>query len=243
MSDAGVYRCPSCGAPADPKAAACAYCGAKLSPVRCPWCFQWTDASAKDCPRCGATAVAPPPDARPLICPSCGASGRLSTRALGGARLAGCMTCAGVWADVESFRSLCADRATQAAFLGQGSALPRPEASDPSLAEIRYRPCPVCSELMNRFNFANCSGVILDVCKPHGVWFDADELRRIVLFIQGGGLDVERDREIEQLELERRRAEDAGDYTQPPVSSPLSPIPDGVASARGLLEHLMGLTD
>ena len=61
---------------------------------------------------------------------------------------------------------------------------PRPATSDPSMMEIRYRPCPVCRQLMNRFNFARSSGVILDSCKPHGIWFDPDELRRIVAFIR-----------------------------------------------------------
>ena len=37
---------------------------------------------------------------------------------------------------------------------------------------------------MNRVQFANCSHVIVDVCKPHGTWFDRDELRRIVELAQ-----------------------------------------------------------
>ena len=44
--------------------------------------------------------------------------------------------------------------------------------------KIRYIPCPICHELMNRVNFANFSGVIVDVCREHGTWFDRDELRR-----------------------------------------------------------------
>jgi Zn-finger nucleic acid-binding protein len=204
VSEASVYRCPACGAPADPKAGACAYCKALLQPVRCPWCFEWTDAAAKGCSRCGSAAVPPEADAKPLSCPSCRGAGKLSTRALGGARLAGCMTCGGVWADVESFKRLCEDRATQTAYLGKGSVVEHPQKSDPTLQEVVYRPCPICAELMNRFNFAGCSGVILDACKPHGVWFDAEELRRIVEFIRGGGFDVARKLERESLEDERR---------------------------------------
>jgi len=41
---------------------------------------------------------------------------------------------------------------------------------------------------MNRVNFARISGVILDVCKMHGVWFDRDELSQVLESIQGGGL-------------------------------------------------------
>ncbi|MFI5350770.1 MAG: zf-TFIIB domain-containing protein [Elusimicrobiota bacterium] len=242
MTDASVYRCPACGAPADPKAAACAYCAARLQPVRCPWCFEWTDASAKGCSRCGSTAEAPAANAGPLSCPSCRGAGRLSTRALGGARLSGCMTCGGVWADAESFKRLCEDRSTQTAYLGKGSVVGPPKPSDPTAHAIVYRPCPVCGDLMNRFNFAGCSGVILDVCKPHGVWFDADELRRIVEFIRGGGLDVARGLERQSLEDERRRLERAADDLARPLNGYPPPV-HHITSAAGLLAHLLGLED
>ena len=62
---------------------------------------------------------------------------------------------------------------------------------------------------MNRKNFASTSGVIVDVCKPHGIWFDRDELGRIVQFVMKGGLETSRRRELERLEekLRRRREE------------------------------------
>ena len=36
--------------------------------------------------------------------------------------------------------------------------------------------CPVCHKLMNRSNYGSGSGVIVDVCGPHGVFFDRGEL-------------------------------------------------------------------
>jgi hypothetical protein len=51
---------------------------------------------------------------------------------------------------------------------------------------------------MNRLNFAHTSGVIVDVCTPHGTWFDADELRRVLEFITNGGLEAARVRELRQ---------------------------------------------
>lgn len=240
MNEGSVYRCPACGAPADPKAGACAYCKAPLQPVRCPWCFEWTDAAAKGCARCGSAAVPPEPDAKPLSCPSCRGAGTLSTRALGGARLAGCMTCGGVWADVGSFKTLCEDRATQTAYLGKGSVVEHPAKSDPTQKAIVYRPCPLCAELMNRFNFAGCSGVILDACKPHGVWFDAEELRRIVEFIRGGGLDEARRLEREALEDERRllNRERSVDDALNPLAPRGYEFPGHVTSASDLLLRL-----
>ncbi|MBI3287900.1 MAG: zinc ribbon domain-containing protein [Elusimicrobia bacterium] len=236
MSD--VFRCPSCGAPADPKAPSCGYCAAKLEPVRCPWCFEWIGAR-RDCGRCGARAMPPGQDETVLTCP-CGQT--LHSRELGAARLSGCASCAGVWADAASFKSICADRSTQAAYMGEGSVLARPSQSDPSREEIKYRPCPLCRELMNRINFAGCSGVVLDLCKPHGVWFDPDELRRIVEFIRAGGLDVARAKEITLLELERRRLENVERDTLRPVAGlPPWRRPGHVTAASGLLKHLLGI--
>ena len=59
---------------------------------------------------------------------------------------------------------------------------------------------------MNRVTGAKGSGVVLDVCKAHGIWFDKDELRRVLAFIAGGGLDRAREQEIEALKEARRAA-------------------------------------
>ncbi len=50
-----------------------------------------------------------------------------------------------------------------------------------------YRPCAVCGTLMNRQNYGRMSGVILDICRAHGIWFDLDELPRVLSWIQDGG--------------------------------------------------------
>jgi hypothetical protein len=70
---------------------------------------------------------------------------------------------------------------------------------------ITYRPCPRCKKMMNRVNFAKYSGVVLDVCRAHGTYFDRDELHRVVAFIQAGGLDRARARDRDELADEERR--------------------------------------
>jgi len=35
---------------------------------------------------------------------------------------------------------------------------------------------------MNRINFGRTSGVIVDVCKKHGTWFDGGELTQVIAF-------------------------------------------------------------
>lgn len=96
---------------------------------------------------------------------------------------------------------ICTERERQAAILGTAAELP---GSAVPLERVRYVPCPVCQQLMHRVNFARCSNVIVDVCKPHGTWFDKDELHRIVKFIAAGGFD--KTRAVEIAELQRQRA-------------------------------------
>ena len=112
-----------------------------------------------------------------------------------------CPKCEGIWADAESLQKICADREQQAVVLGLPRTLP---VDTNSLENVRYVPCPVCNTIMNRVCFAHCSGVVVDVCRAHGTWFDKDELRRIVEFIRAGGLDVARADEIAELERKRR---------------------------------------
>lgn len=50
------------------------------------------------------------------------------------------------------------------------------------LGDVRYRMCPLCHSSMNRVAFGRASGVIVDVCKLHGTWFDAGELTRAIAF-------------------------------------------------------------
>lgn len=50
--------------------------------------------------------------------------------------------------------------------------------------------CPQCKQVMMPTNFGRNSGITIDVCGHHGVWFDKDEVAGIMKFIQGGGLET-----------------------------------------------------
>jgi Zn-finger nucleic acid-binding protein len=59
---------------------------------------------------------------------------------------------------------------------------------------------------MVRQNYAHRSGVIIDVCKQHGIWFDADKLARILDWARSGGLAAARDEhEAQEAHDERIR--------------------------------------
>jgi Zn-finger nucleic acid-binding protein len=97
---------------------------------------------------------------------------------------------------------------------------------------------------MNRINFARCSGVVVDVCKGHGTWFDRDELSRIVEFIRGGGLDAARAREKAALEEERRQLESLTRQERDSTLIGITGSDDerrlGIASVGSLLKQLLG---
>lgn len=116
------------------------------------------------CPACGALAM----PAR--ACPHC-------TAPLGATRIAEhvfdeCGRCGGVFIDSATIEHLVA-----------GSA-------DEVLAKLRERTdvagssgarrCPTCQRDMAKRMASGGSGVIIDVCKSHGVFFDAGELHRLV---------------------------------------------------------------
>jgi Zn-finger nucleic acid-binding protein len=207
---AGMLRCPNCGAGAAPESARCSYCNVRLQTVACPSCFGMMFVGAEHCSHCGAAAARSRDGARPAgesECPRCRPL-KLGVTAVGEAIVEECARCGGLWLDAKSFQKIVDDREHQAAYVGLGAPSAVPHASVPE-QRVRYVPCPVCKKIMNRVNFARCSGVIVDVCKGHGVWFDADELRQIVEFVRAGGLDASRAREREALEVERKRLEHA----------------------------------
>jgi Zn-finger nucleic acid-binding protein len=114
-----------------------------------------------------------------------------------------CARCDGLWVEQAAFVQICAEKEQQRNLLGPPKVLSQtpPQAA----GQIRYVPCPECRKLMNRVNFANCSGVIVDVCRDHGTWFDRDELRRIVEFIRAGGMDLSRERKRAELLQQEQR--------------------------------------
>ncbi|MGA9995556.1 MAG: zf-TFIIB domain-containing protein, partial [Pyrinomonadaceae bacterium] len=196
------------------------------------------------CPHCGAAASrTTPADAEPRKCPRCRVE--MESAAVGQTSIRECMKCNGLWIEVDSFEQICASREQQAVVLGAATFVPDGKVLD-DLNKIRYVPCPVCGQLMNRVNFARCSGVIIDVCKGHGSWFDMDELRKIIEFIRAGGMDAARAKEKREIEDERRllRQEQlsasSGGSTSLLLSGNESERTNVVLAARELLKLLTG---
>jgi Zn-finger nucleic acid-binding protein len=124
----------------------------------------------------------------------------MASIALGGTSVLECPACDGLWVDAGSFERICADRESQAAVLHR-----RDGRAQTIAHRVSYRPCVACGTMMNRVNFSRISGVVIDVCRKHGTFLDAGELHRTVTFIQEGGLERARQRQIEDLRDERNR--------------------------------------
>jgi Zn-finger nucleic acid-binding protein/RNA polymerase subunit RPABC4/transcription elongation factor Spt4 len=197
-----TLRCSACGAPLPAGAAQCPYCQAQVASVACPKCFGMVPVSARNCPHCGTAIATEEHGPSGLGCPECRQP--LSRTTVGDVALSQCARCGGVWLHRELFERIAQDREERGEVLGT---LPGGGPRGAVAAEaIHYRPCPECGRLMNRTNYGRISGVILDTCKEHGLWFDQDELRRVLEFIEKGGLDKAREKQIQELEDRKRLA-------------------------------------
>src|SRR6266404_2738011 len=241
VMQAETLNCPNCGAATATDEPLCRFCGSRLATVACPCCFGMIFVGSKHCPRCGAAAVAPTTTAaEETECPRCKV--QMKSVAIGSTTVSECEQCLGLWLNVAAFEGICADREQQSAVLGTAS--PAPSHAVRETNKVNYVPCPQCSQLMNRINFARCSGVIVDVCKGHGTWFDRDELSTIIQFIHDGGFEVSRQKEKIELEHERQqlRAEQYAAANRELMHSHYSADDErigGLSAASGLLKFLI----
>jgi len=206
---ASQLRCPQCGAGVDDHASQCVFCNAALLAKACPNCFARAFVGHKHCPKCGSeldlAAVGAVRTERK--CPRC--THPMSAKEVSDVVIDECEQCLGVFLDQVAIKRVVDDRqhARADAILG---VLPRTEAT-PSLraGEKLYIKCPVCQNVMNRKLFATGSGVIVDVCRAHGTYFDVGELPLVVDFVMHGGLEraAKKDLERERAELQRKRNE------------------------------------
>jgi Zn-finger nucleic acid-binding protein len=147
-----------------------------------------------------------------------------------GGLLRDCGRCGGQFVDHALLEALLARREVY----GRDVAKPLPR-HNPLDSPVRYRPCPVCSDMMTRKNFGTSSGIIVDVCRKHGIWFDPGELPRVLAFVEAGGLVLARRRTIEQQRHAERnqRVRDA-ERSFGAISQPLDPLARGASAQLGV---------
>lgn len=199
-------------------------------------------AGSRFCAHCGAEATRKHvEEEKPLKCPRCRED--LQALRLGSTTARECAQCGGLWLDPESLQKLANAREESAGVVSALAARVPLNAAPQDV--VRYIPCPRCGKLMNRSNFARSSGVILDVCKAHGVWLDRGELQRVLGFVESGGLTIAREREREELIEEQRRLTALRDRPQQMGGSTFSMTPgmaahvSSTATPESLFDRLL----
>ena len=155
------------------------------------------------CATCGTARARAAGDETPALkCPGCRTS--MQPLRIGATELRECSGCDGIWLDAAAFERLCADSEARAALLHRLTT-----AAAPREPRVKYRPCPRCGKMMNRVNFARISGIVVDVCRTDGTYLDPGELHAILQFITAGGLERARERQLQELKEQERRALEA----------------------------------
>jgi Zn-finger nucleic acid-binding protein len=193
---AGALTCSHCGGAVSATQEQCPYCQAAISEddrrktTLCPGCLTRIDDDSRHCRSCGLAirpqALSPLPADRD--CPRC--EGKLRVRSFETVGVVECAACLGMWITPKTFETI----TTQASRHGKDAATlvqdPR-RLIPPNTGEaVRYIPCLVCGELMQRRQYTwreRYSGTVIDVCRGHGLWLDRDEIERIVEFVAMDG--------------------------------------------------------
>lgn len=242
--DAAVVRCSSCGAPRQGRSSHCVFCSADFTlherdlDTLCPRCMTRISRKARFCHSC-ATPLAVQGRAgegTDFPCPCCGEERKLASRRIDGRSFAAleCGSCGGLFIGNEAFRHLAEEarreQVSHREHRDGASGPPRYLATAPPPQEgAFYRMCPQCRKMMVRQNYGRSSGVIIDLCKAHGAWFDVQELDRILAWIRAGGLTAEHERRAQELNVaeRERRLRDQRDVEMY--------FPETRATARGRL--------
>jgi Zn-finger nucleic acid-binding protein len=113
----------------------------------------------------------------------------------------------------------------------------------PKQQKIRYVKCPECRRHMNRVNFGNRSGVVVDQCIIHGIWLDSGELTHLLEWKKAGG-QLLHQQHAEALEKQQQQKQNVlpnakTDYSAKASGDFGSALDiDIVAAVAGLLDKL-----
>ena len=231
--EARVLVCGACGGTLPERVGTCPFCSAVVVARHCLSCFQPNLESAVHCAACGRELGLEPiaDGADPLRCPSCDVP--FVKVPAGSGDVHECPRCLGQFLAHDTLRALCEER-IELRLRGEL----QPQLAGPTSQQrqpVRYVPCPICHARMNRKNFGERSGVVVDVCKADGVYLDRGELPRVLAFVEAGGLrDAERREDERRKEASRKSAMAAFTVAHDPQEST-----DHGVFVIDLLRHLL----
>ena len=154
----------------------------------CTQCNRESKTPKEKCFYCGG-AMAIETKAQ-LNCPRCNT--HMRREPVDGIELDLCDNCGGTWYD----------RGELEQHIAAGSSAEAEDAQEQPLQEFqreadklntRYLKCPICEGIMTRKNWGRMSGIILDICGPHGLFLDSGELDKVRQF-EGSGTKARADR-------------------------------------------------
>lgn len=247
-SKAKAVNCPNCGGAASPEQNKCDYCGVYLAFARCPGCFSIAPyRGAKYCAECGDALTQPAKAVkeanRKFPCPRCNAGKStdkhrhnkkyLERKKVDEYVIDSCPECGGVWLDHSVLDKLLKQSNQQKsaqAVLGKDPV----QASNLIRHKVMYLSCPECDQMMHRRNFGKKSGVIIDECTAHGIWFDKQELAAALHFARSSLQTVQHVASSPDIEMARMNAR---------YSKPVKPARDNHLDVGGgdLLDLLLEL--
>ena len=149
---------------------------------------------------------------QPVICAGCGAVTEFD--ALGGITIDACSDCGAIWFDDGELDSLTSEL-SEVELARDALAVVKSRRAFGAISDhaVRYFPCPVCKETMNRRNYREASGIILHRCCGHGTWVDwPNAVGLLTLFAENRIGDLERrarDASIERARCQVAEAEAA----------------------------------
>lgn len=241
--EAEVVCCSACGGSREKGATRCGFCGTDFTihdqdiDTVCPTCFARVSDRARFCCQCATplSAEEVAGETTEQTCPVCGDDVRLVSRRLGddGVNILECSHCAGFWLAHTTFSQLRDRVRREGVKPGETFRVPRRGSKLDNQRGNLYRKCIVCGKLMSRRAYGRGSGVIIDACRDHGIWFDADELHRIVEWITTGGRD---DRDEDYAKKIRRETASKTPILGPPPQPGDSTIGQSSVFGGGLFD-------
>lgn len=221
------FQCPGCRTPLALGVDPCTGCGAPIAWSYCGACLSANPPGATRCASCGRSLHAGPatlPERFP--CPRC--EGAMKQGEIRGLHVHQCGACRGTFVDSANLRRLEELEAPAGSAAVAPGRIPK---STKHAAPVVYIRCPGCAEVMNRVQFGRFSGIVVDVCREHGTFFDADEMERARTFIAAGGLEAAKKRVAEETAAEEREARASRrkaarkPATRLPMPAPILPTP------------------
>ncbi len=139
-----------------------------------------------------------PPDL-PLPCPRCTSAQLTHTPNDPEEYGHHCASCGGLFVAADDWtRLLTASTTTEVEIIDTTGAAPLSSSQLFPMAA-----CPACRSMMERATFAARSGISVDVCNMHGIWFDAGELFQTVRWLSEGRHLVEPLNRVVELRMPR----------------------------------------